>query len=401
MKVRDLFLALALVAPPAAAQDVQVGSDLYTISDDGSSSVDMSMAPLPAGTFGPASLALTSVVPVRGVTIEGTGLVGASLVLERRATAALPACPSFTNVPVELRGFRARSIGTVAVPLSGGGTSKYTLEMTLSSVAPQTISTMSVSRFKQAGGSFGGLNLLQGTFRLKFTKVAGPGFPSVVVDPFGPHVFGATQPWGYTDGGLGVPTSPGGMLDHDGDGVADKAFPPSSNFFSGVDFVGGTCSGGGLPFQFPFVLTSSAVALSLGAPQAALAADATTASVSAGGTQNLTVDAGPPNAALAYFVLGSASGTSPGLVVDGTPIPLVLPDPYFNAMLFNPNTAGFTNTLGLLDGQGRAAASINAPPGLNPGFVGLSVSHAYVVLNIAGLGGVVFASNPVQLTFVP
>ncbi|MEM7306272.1 MAG: right-handed parallel beta-helix repeat-containing protein [Planctomycetota bacterium] len=84
----------------------------------------------------------------------------------------------------------------------------------------------------------------------------------------------------------------------------------------------------------------------------------------------------PPAADIAYWVLGSLSGTSPGLALGGLTLPLN-PDAYFalTAKLPQPEPplSGFA---GALDTAGEAAASF-APAGLGLP-VGLAVDHAFV-----------------------
>lgn len=70
-----------------------------------------------------------------------------------------------------------------------------------------------------------------------------------------------------------------------------------------------------------------------------------TASISAfgGGTQPLTLDAGPGHAGSIYVVLGSFSGTSPGLAIGSVTLPLGPADPYFGFTLSNPGATPVTD----------------------------------------------------------
>jgi hypothetical protein len=90
----------------------------------------------------------------------------------------------------------------------------------------------------------------------------------------------------------------------------------------------------------------------------------------------------------------------PGVSIDGgMTLPLNI-DPYYLLALGYPNTPLFTNSLGVLDLEGRASASINLPPGLDPSLAGLTLHHAYVVLAFPG-PTLAFASNAVPLTLIP
>lgn len=122
-----------------------------------------------------------------------------------------------------------------------------------------------------------------------------------------------------------------------------------------------------------------------------------------GGSQELGIDADPAHNLDFYLVLGSASGTSPGVPVDGLTVPLV-PDAYLLFTAANPNTPPLFNTVGFLDSSGDAVASIGVPPMSNPSLAGATLHHAFVVLDTApptGLAPVVVASNAVPLGLVP
>jgi hypothetical protein len=124
-------------------------------------------------------------------------------------------------------------------------------------------------------------------------------------------------------------------------------------------------------------------------------ADVGTISLSTGGTQNWSLDAGVANAGRGYWVFGSLSGTSPGLPLGSVILPLNF-DAYFNFTIIHPNGGPLTNSLGSLDGAGHADAAFSLPSGSNPSLTGLTVNHAYL------LGPTIdFASNAVSLTFLP
>lgn len=107
-------------------------------------------------------------------------------------------------------------------------------------------------------------------------------------------------------------------------------------------------------------------------------------SVSAGGTQILRLDAGAQHAGRCYWLLGSATGTSPGLVVQGLVLPLVW-DGYLDQTLLSPNAAPLFDNLGRLDAAGRGRAELRVPPATSAALAGLRLWHAYVVLEGASV----------------
>ncbi len=113
-----------------------------------------------------------------------------------------------------------------------------------------------------------------------------------------------------------------------------------------------------------------------------------------GATQTFTLNAGTGLAGGAYLLVGSASGTSPGFVVGSVVLPLNV-DFYFLVTLASPSF--LQGSAGVLDGDGQASASLTLPGGLSPTLVGITLHHAYGVLN----PGPAFASNAVPLTLAP
>ncbi|MEX1024651.1 MAG: hypothetical protein WD226_06190 [Planctomycetota bacterium] len=140
--------------------------------------------------------------------------------------------------------------------------------------------------------------------------------------------------------------------------------------------------------------------LVVAAPRAAaLEADTIEISVAAGGTQQLALDAGPAFGGRVYFVVGSAHGTSPGFSFGGAFLPLVF-DAYTTATIRDANTGAYNNTLGVLDANGEASASLVLPALSAPALAGISVHHAFVAFD-PGFPSIGFVSNPVSLRLVP
>jgi hypothetical protein len=101
-----------------------------------------------------------------------------------------------------------------------------------------------------------------------------------------------------------------------------------------------------------------------------------------------------------YLLLGSFSGTSPGLAIGGVTLPLVALDPYFNLTLTQPNLPPFSQTFGTLDGNGGASASLTIPPGLATPLIGITINHAFLALDPIDLS-VTLASNAQALDVLP
>jgi hypothetical protein len=93
--------------------------------------------------------------------------------------------------------------------------------------------------------------------------------------------------------------------------------------------------------------------------------------------------AGSKHAGDAYILFASLSGTSPGINLGaGLSFPLNL-DAFSNLAFMFANSVIFTDYIGILDGSGRATASL-VMPGIAPAtLIGLTVHHAYVVTDPA------------------
>lgn len=125
--------------------------------------------------------------------------------------------------------------------------------------------------------------------------------------------------------------------------------------------------------------------------QLALTASRHVVGAAGGGEAVLALDAGAVNAGAIYLVLGSTSGRS-GFDLDGVRVPLTL-DGYLLATIGHANGPFLIDTLGVLDGAGRATATVRIPPA--PALRGVCFDHAF----IAARGpSVTFASNATPLT---
>ena len=140
--------------------------------------------------------------------------------------------------------------------------------------------------------------------------------------------------------------------------------------------------------------TGPAIALRLAT--APLAASQATLSMASGGRIEFVLDAGPARAHDGYWLLGSISGTTPGLQLGPN---LVLPlraDAYTMFTAQQPNTAPLQGSLGSLDATGKAVARFQLPPNLPAGLLGLSIDHAYFTWSTAS--SPTFVSPAVRFT---
>lgn len=121
---------------------------------------------------------------------------------------------------------------------------------------------------------------------------------------------------------------------------------------------------------------------------ATLVASPATLSAQSGGTLSFALNAGSGFGGQPYLLAGSLSGSVPGFDVGPFHVGLN-PDLWFDITVFNPAFPLLINTLGVLDAQGQASASIIIPPGI-VGLANIVANHAFVV--VSG-GNIAFVSN--------
>lgn len=125
--------------------------------------------------------------------------------------------------------------------------------------------------------------------------------------------------------------------------------------------------------------------------------DRVSVSLAAGGHQALLVRAGAARGGHAFLVLGSRTGTSPGVALaPGVELPLVA-DAYTNLGLALASPV--QPALGLLDGAGRAATAFVVPAGAPPAFAGATFHHACITIDLATFA--VGATNAVSVELAP
>lgn len=130
-----------------------------------------------------------------------------------------------------------------------------------------------------------------------------------------------------------------------------------------------------------------------------LVADSSTLSLSAGGSQGLDLAFGSELAGQLYFVLGSTSGTSPGVPVELHTLPLNVDD-YTLLTLSQPNSTFLSPSLSFLGGDGRASLQFSLPAGTSSSLSGLVVNHAGLLFDLQGYG-LLHTTPATSLTLTP
>jgi hypothetical protein len=115
-----------------------------------------------------------------------------------------------------------------------------------------------------------------------------------------------------------------------------------------------------------------------------------------GGVADFLLLAGSGNANRNYILLGSITGTDPGIPLPGGKVVLPLNWDSFTGIVLNLiNTPIFSNFMSTLDGTGSAVATFNTLAPI-PGAAGLTVHFAYALNSPWD-----FVSNPVGIDIVP
>jgi hypothetical protein len=122
-------------------------------------------------------------------------------------------------------------------------------------------------------------------------------------------------------------------------------------------------------------------------------------SLSAGGTYAMSLAPGASRSGDTYLVLGSLSGSTPGFDLGALHVPLNI-DPYFLFTLKSPGAPPLAGSLGVLDGAGHATCTLTLPPGTAPSLAGVTIHHAFGLLNLA-IGGADYVSNAIELELLP
>jgi hypothetical protein len=212
--------------------------------DNGTTSVDFSTEPIPAGFFGSGSDAFDGTVVLRGEPLATSppGALGTTDTIVRRPDpATLPVCPSEVTVPIEIVALRLESVSPITVTYNGGmNPESWDLEVCLSD-SPQTPGTLTIRHDCPDGGTYDAY--LPITPKLIFRRMVPAATKTLdaAVDPPGDPL--GAMPVTIDNGhwvhsaapALGLLTaSPGVMVDGNCDGVFGPPLPGTSNFFPGV-----------------------------------------------------------------------------------------------------------------------------------------------------------------------
>jgi hypothetical protein len=196
------------------------------------------------------------------------------------------------------------------------------------------------------------------------------------------HVFESPLAGGWSSAGV-VPGTAGGSA-------------PKTLFANRVAHHGTTAAVSHQKADGPGGFMQGAVTLvSLDEADCTLQADPLTLYHPFGGPQALSLDLGPAFAGDLYWILGSASGTSPGFPLFPFVLPLAV-DPYFLFSAQHANSTILVDTFGTLDANGRATAAFVLPPGAP-----LFASSYYHAAGVFRLDPVVHTAvtNAVEVTF--
>ena len=126
-------------------------------------------------------------------------------------------------------------------------------------------------------------------------------------------------------------------------------------------------------------------------------ADRHALALASGGRQALQLAADADLALRPYHVLGSFSGTAPGVRLGPQVLLPLNMDAYLLLTALHPTAGWLTRSVGALDHGSRATAVFVLPAGMPASLSGVTLHHAFVLFG----DGVVFASNPVPLMLVP
>jgi len=128
-----------------------------------------------------------------------------------------------------------------------------------------------------------------------------------------------------------------------------------------------------------------------------LTTDTDNISESTGGSVIFYLDAGAANGGRKYLILGTLSGTAPGIPLSGGAVTLPINwDLFTNTIMSFLNTTLFYDFMDSLDVNGEAKANMNVPAVPGTGIAGMTMHFAFALgkpLN--------FASNPVAIKILP
>ena len=125
-------------------------------------------------------------------------------------------------------------------------------------------------------------------------------------------------------------------------------------------------------------------------------ADAFSIPLSQGAVIGLDLDAGEANGDRQYLVLGSATGTEPGIPLPGGEVLPLKWDVFTGIVMSSLGTPIFKSFMGILDAAGKANATLDTMGPVNPIMAGTKIYFAYMLAP-----NPFFASNPITITLEP
>jgi hypothetical protein len=221
------FVAVLIALPCAAADGViYKGIDLFHTSDDGSSFMDFSQEPIPAGFFCRGSESFTGKVIWRGVPVA-TAMAG-----ELRGTDTI--VHRLDDAVFNKKGIATTRIQFRAVQLESATPIKtacgsFNVRMVLDGRQPVT--KMKIVRESEHGGRFLAPLELRGKF--VFTPVSGNGVQLELPPHFIRFPVHQNATWAYKSGSRGLEKRGGVLADTDFDSRPDTLLPGTSNFAAG------------------------------------------------------------------------------------------------------------------------------------------------------------------------
>ena len=135
-------------------------------------------------------------------------------------------------------------------------------------------------------------------------------------------------------------------------------------------------------------------------PLGELTLDPGSLSLASGGSAGFELFAPTSVTGDSYILLGSASGTSPGVSSGGVHLALN-PDGYFALTLPPFGDEPLTGSAGTFDLSGQATAAFLLPAGIDPALAGLTLHHAFVTYHSSDPTTLLGASNTVELLLAP
>lgn len=222
-----VFSILLGLSPVSADPVIQRGIDIFTTHPAAGSHYNFAKTPIPAGFFCKGSKAFTGRVALKGLplTTKISGQLGdADTVIERLDDAAFDA-QGVARTRIQ---FRALSLVSVApIKTSCGAFHAY-----ISLDGKQRVTTMSIQRTKEGGGTF--VAPLAVNVRMTFIPMKSTKKTARKLELTGTINFpGTPLPWSFRDTGW-MKSLNAVVLDTNGDLTPDTQLPGTSNFLPGM-----------------------------------------------------------------------------------------------------------------------------------------------------------------------